>query len=119
MNGLQHFIDNAWRRMVGTGEVPLRAPDLEAIKKIQTCRAFLEGMVARVTMGYFRYGPNRMEKDGASLLAKAEEKIRKYRKTGNRESLIDASNYLMLVFSVTGERDFESDDDEDHWNPIA
>ena len=60
---------------------------------------FLQGMVDRMGMSFFKYGaialayPNRVD-----AMKSLQLRLEKYEKTGNREHLIDAANYLMIEF---------------------
>lgn len=59
--------------------------------------AFLQGMVDRMSVSYFKYGAVRdAYPDKVNALACARERLRLYARDGNTEHLIDAANFLMI-----------------------
>jgi hypothetical protein len=73
------------------------------ITKNTYCDAgFLQMMVNRCIVGYYRYGSFRcIGYTAASSLAPMDRLkgcLAKYEKTGNRELLVDSANYLMSEF---------------------
>jgi hypothetical protein len=60
---------------------------------------FLQGMVARMEVSFHKYGaikdafPHKVD-----ALRCLEERIAKYKETGNTEWLIDAANFAMIEF---------------------
>lgn len=67
---------------------------------------FLRGMAARMCMSYEKYGavreayPHKLD-----ALASSEQRVKKYKETGNTEYLIDAANFLMIEFMCPRHRD--------------
>jgi hypothetical protein len=92
-------------------------PSLEKIRKTQWCDDFERLMRNRLTMGAFRYGLfDKRKTSKMDLIGDAERRIRKYRKEGNMECLVDATNLLLLEFACGGHPKchFKSTDDGDH-----
>jgi len=63
----------------------------------QYSEQFLQGMIDRVAQAYHKYGltKNNIEAD---WLGSVKLRIDKYLETGNKEWLIDASNFIMCEF---------------------
>jgi hypothetical protein len=65
---------------------------------------YLQMMINRCIVGYYRYGSfRRVGRTIASdrlPLDRLEECLRKYKKTGNRELLVDIGNYAMSEFAA-------------------
>lgn len=67
--------------------------------KSQISEKFIQGMVDRMFMGYYRYGP--IEKtfpNKVDALGCLQLRLKKYEETGNTEWLIDGANFLMIEF---------------------
>ncbi len=65
----------------------------------QVSKQFIQGMVNRMCQGLATYGPitkERMEK--INMIKSLEQRIEKYKETGNTEWLMDAANYCMMEF---------------------
>ncbi len=63
---------------------------------------FIQGMMDRRAVGFFKYGHVRdSQTDG---LKNAKARIKMYEKTGNTEFLIDAANYLNMEFQIPRHR---------------
>jgi len=76
---------------------------------------FLRYMFNRLLMGRLRYGP-RKAKSGYNYVKAIEDKIAKYKETGNTEMLVDIGNYAMIEFGH-GEhpnKHFAAEDDVTH-----
>lgn len=54
----------------------------------------------RVEMSFYKYGPARknLANGNVQAIPTMELCVKKYRETGNREFLLDASNYLMFEY---------------------
>ena len=67
--------------------------------KTQYSEQFLQGMVARMEMSFFKYGdvadayPSRFD-----ALESLNERLKKYKNTKNTEFLIDVANFAMIEF---------------------
>ena len=67
---------------------------------------FVQGMADRMAVSYHKYGaiadayPHSMDS-----LASIEQRVNRYRETGNREWLIDAANYALIEFMHPGHPD--------------
>lgn len=64
---------------------------------------FEELMRNRLAMGTLRYGMIKTQKAKGcpfDVMGAIRPKLEAYHKTGNTEYLVDAANYLMLVFSI-------------------
>ena len=77
----------------------IKKENLEAILATQISKQFLDGMVARMEMSFFKYGdvkeayPHKID-----ALASLHQRLAKYHETGNTEFLIDAANFAMIEF---------------------
>lgn len=116
---LRFFLDNAWRRMCDLDEVPRKVSDINALIKSCVSEDFHKKMIIRMVMGAFRYDQKRKNKTQHFIWVVSRE-LALYKKTGNREALIDAANYLMLGFEYGPHKNkkIRSTDDQDHWHPI-
>ncbi len=80
-------------------DITLKWPD--DIPETQFNQDFLQGMVDRMAMSYFKYGDMRKLKPGMyQYRPSVETRIEKYEETGNTEWLMDASNFLMIEFTT-------------------
>ena len=73
------------------------------IPKDACCDAgFLQMMVNRCIVGYYRYGSfrriGRTDASNRIPMDRLKECLKKYEGTGNREMLVDMANYLMSEF---------------------
>lgn len=72
---------------------------LEKILKTEFSNKFVEGMKNRMIMSYYKYGkvsdayPHKI-----NALRSLDQRILKYKETGNLEYLIDAANFAMIEF---------------------
>lgn len=70
-----------------------------AVLKTQVSKTFLDGMIARMEMSFFKYGdvaeayPEKID-----AMASLEQRLKKYADTKNTEFLIDAANFCMIEF---------------------
>lgn len=65
----------------------------------QISEFFIQQMVNRMVMGYFRYGPFRQQfPHRADAYESLRARLRKYKETGNTEWLIDVANLAMMEF---------------------
>jgi hypothetical protein len=70
-----------------------------AVLKTQVSKTFLDGMVARMEMSYFKYGDlAEAYPDKIDAMASLEQRLKKYTETKNTEFLIDAANFCMIEF---------------------
>ena len=73
--------------------------EIESVLKTQVSEQFLTGMIARMEMSYFKYGDvSEAYPDKMDALASLQQRLQKYRDTGNTEFLIDAANFCMIEF---------------------
>ena len=78
-------------------------------------KRFLEGMLARMAMSYFKYGnvadayPSRV-----NAVESLKLRLEKYAETGNTEYLMDAANFAMIEFMHPAHPDahFEATDSD-------
>ena len=102
---------------LGYAEPPRRMPDLDELRATEWCDAFDVARRYRMLIGAFRYGllsdPAKWRYD---FLGGLRKKLDHYRRTGNTESLVDASNYLMLEFMRPSHpaAHFRAEDDHCH-----
>lgn len=71
--------------------------------KSEYSQQFLQGMVNRMAVSFFKYGAVREAyPHKVDALASMEQRLKKYKETGNTEFLLDASNFLMIEFMHPG-----------------
>jgi hypothetical protein len=58
---------------------------------------FIQGMVNRMTMSFFKYGAV-AESATTDAPASCRQRLEKYAETGNTEYLMDAANFAMIEF---------------------
>lgn len=78
---------------------------LETVNLTATCPdteyslAFLRGMLNRMSVSWHKYGNvSDAYPDKVSALDSLQQRLDKYRETGNTEFLIDAGNFAMIEF---------------------
>lgn len=70
-----------------------------AVPKTEFAHSFLQGMLDRMGMSYFKYGavatafPNKV-----NAVDTLKTKLNQYLTTGNKEYLMDVANYAMIEF---------------------
>lgn len=93
-------------------------PDLETLKRLQWSDQFEQLMRNRMVLGALRYelihdkkGNNKYD-----ILGSIERRIQCYRKTGNKEFLVDSANLMLIEFEAPTHPNahFESIDDGEH-----
>lgn len=95
-------------------DVILRWPD--NVPHSEYSLAFMQGMLDRMAMSYFKYG---LVADAYPLHVDAidslHKRLRKYRKTGNTEWLIDVGNFAAIEFGHPAHENahYEAKDSED------
>ena len=87
--------------------------ELEWSQKIEVDRqdemnSFIQQMINRLIQGFWRYGPVKDK----SYMTKLHLEFKNYKKTGNRESLLNIANYAILESLCPENKKF-------HWNNKA
>ena len=59
---------------------------------------FVQGMLIRMEQSFFKYGAVANAQGKIDFLASAQQRIDKYKATGNTEFLMDAGNFIMIEF---------------------
>ena len=59
---------------------------------------FLQGMVDRMGVSYFKYGPVAEAKGKINEIESLKIRLNKYLETGNTEYLMDVANFAMIEF---------------------
>ena len=93
------------------GEVALRAP----VPPSEVSAVFLQGMINRMAVSYFKYGPVASAyPEHVNALKSAIDRIEKYVATKNTEFLVDAANFMMIEFMHPSDPDafFEGTDSD-------
>ena len=97
---VRFFLDNLWRWKCGLPENELRAaPPLEDLRASEWDPTFERLMRNRLVMGAIRYG--RMGEGGKPRYDRVGSMIKRileFRKSGNKELLVDVANLCMLEF---------------------
>jgi hypothetical protein len=86
--------------ILDSGEVKTRSVTLETVAPTsEFSREFLDGMLARMAMSYFKYGKLADAFPGkVSAVESLKLRLEKYAETGNTEYLMDAANFAMIEF---------------------
>lgn len=74
--------------------IKLTYPDGVPMEEISP--EFYQMQINRMAVGFYRYGP--LSKNWRPAYKRALDMVRRYLRTGNREFLLDAANYLMSEF---------------------
>lgn len=70
-----------------------------AVPETEWSRAFIEGMLNRMTVSFFKYGALKdAYPHDVDALASLQKRLEKYQEDGNTEWLIDAANFCMIEF---------------------
>ena len=96
---------------------PVRKKDISRLRETEWDSSFEQLMRNRMVMGAIRYESFRKKKKGDyNYIRSVEEKIVKYKLTGNTELLVDIANYMMIMFTYDGHPNhhFSATDDEHH-----
>lgn len=105
--------------MAGILPPPKSKLDFASLQKTQWSDEFEKLMRNRMIMGGIRYGSlpsQRLGKRKYDDLGTLKAKITLYEKTRNKELLVDAANYLMIIFELDNHplAHFNSTDDQHH-----
>jgi len=113
-----HFLKNLWRWKVGLNDLPPpKKPTLDYIFQSNWSEEFEQYMRNRLAFGFFRYGPLKDQKMGQyNVIESIENRINKYKVSGNDELLVDVANLCMVEFikGVHPKKHFSSEDDGEH-----
>ncbi len=77
-------------------KIKLDYPDSVPLDQIDI--PFLQGMIARMAQGYFKYGHMRRQNNRPDNIKCLQMRLDEYCKTHNTEFLMDAANYAMMEF---------------------
>jgi hypothetical protein len=70
-----------------------------SVPQTQFCREFIQGMLNRDIVGFYRHGDiGTANTRGKNVPEMLERRWRRYRKTGNRELLMDVANLAMSEY---------------------
>ena len=72
----------------------------------ESFREFVQQQVKRLVQGHFEYGPPCKSKN---YMTRLEAEVKAYRRTGNREHLLNAANYCWLESEAPQNRKY-------HWD---
>lgn len=77
----------------------MKINEVRSVPTSEYSQSFLQGMVDRMSMSYFKYGkaadayPHKVD-----ALRSMQTRLDRYADDGNTEHLIDAANFLMIEF---------------------
>lgn len=114
------YLAEAWKRAAGLIEEDrdMRLPSLQTLLVTEWSKTFEQAMRVRLVMGAFRYGrlgdPRKPTYDRTGSI---ERRLTIYRKTRNKELLVDIANLCLLEF-VEAEGTFVAVDDGEHVQTI-
>lgn len=114
-----------WKKKMGNPEEVFTLPvvTLSEIKKINSTliKEFIDLMMNRLAMGYFRYGPlDKQPKGKYDVLDSIRKRLAKYEAMGNDEVLVDCANLCFIEFlkGVHPNKHFSAEDDAEHTQTI-
>jgi hypothetical protein len=71
----------------------------KSVPETEWSKDFLQGMIDRMGMSYFKYGPLSIAyPERVNAVASLKRRLEKYEKTGNTEFLMDLANFAMIEF---------------------
>jgi hypothetical protein len=95
----EFFLKNLWLWKCGFSEMNYGKEDFMQLKKSEWSCYFEKLMKNRLLMGAFRYGKlNGIDKAEYDRIKSIEKRILLYRKTKNKEVLVDIANLCLLEF---------------------
>lgn len=97
----QHLLKNLWRWKVGLEELqnPSQTLDLNDLCKSEWSVRFETLMRNRLVLGAFRYGLiNTPNKKKFKRVESMFDRLELFKKTGNKECLVDVANLCLLEF---------------------
>lgn len=92
-------------------------PDLATLRKTEWSKPFERLMRNRLLMGAFRYGLMKDKgEQGYNMIGSLEDRVKRYKQTGNLELLADIANLALLEFEFPAhpKAHFEAIDDGEH-----
>jgi len=73
--------------------------DRKSIEKTEVSETFIQGMRDRMVVSFHKYGPVADAYPGkVDAIASLQERINRYKETGNTEWLMDVGNFAMIEF---------------------
>lgn len=69
---------------------------------------FVQKMANRMVQGYAKYGPIERVRKDIDRMKSLEQRLSKYRETGNSEWLVDVGNMAMIQFILDGPEQFHA-----------
>lgn len=115
------YLAELWKRVVGLDEHNDRLPPLAVLRRTEWSEEFEQAMRVRLIVGAFRYG--RLQHGGPRAESRGKpaydrigsivRRIEMYRKTKNKEALVDIANLCLCEF-VEGDGEFKPVDDGEH-----
>lgn len=69
---------------------------------------FVQKMANRMVQGYAKYGPIERVRRDVDRIKSLQQRLDKYRETGNSEWLVDAGNMAMIQFILDGPENFHA-----------
>lgn len=99
MRTLQSFLRERWCEKLGVPFEEKKQPTLADLKKSEWVPEFIQYMLNRMIMGFFRYGSIHTQPlDRYDFIAEIERRLSMYKKDGNLEHLVDIGNLAMIQF---------------------
>ena len=120
MRDANFFLKNLWRWKCGVPEETQKKKKpltLERLRKSQWSPRFEQLMRNRLLIGGFRYPPLDEQEQGAyDRIGSIRKRLKKYKKSGNMEYLVDSANMCMVEFMKCAhpKAHFKSVDDGEH-----
>jgi hypothetical protein len=90
----------------------------ESVPDSEWDKFFMQGMVDRMGMSFFKYGPMSIAyPEKVNAIESLKRRLDKYEKTGNTEWLIDAANFAMIEFMRPAHPDAHFKSTDSHESP--
>jgi hypothetical protein len=88
-------MDSLTPREIWTRDWTIRA----SVPGSEWSKSFIEGMLNRMGMSYFKYGAlRRAYPEKVDAIASLKQRLAKYEETGNTEWLMDLANFAMIEY---------------------
>jgi hypothetical protein len=82
--------------------------DVPGVPATEVSKEFLQGMINRMGVSYFKYGEVEKAKGKVDEIKCLRQRLQKYEEDGNTEWLMDVANFAMIEFMHQGKIKFRA-----------